>query len=77
MENNDWNLLYEEAFDQDQQVNQVYVLEEDDHVLQYYISLPSKYRRLSLDTKENYQVVITNCCCNSKFWYSMFHGNCC
>ena len=52
MENNCLNLLYEEAFDQDQQVNQVYVLEEDDHVLQYYISLPSKYRRFSLDKEK-------------------------
>lgn len=36
------NWSYEEVFDPNQRVNQVYVHEEDDHVLQYYISQPSK-----------------------------------
>ena len=42
MDNNCLNLLYEEVFDQDQQVNQVYVHEEDDLVLQYYTFQPSR-----------------------------------
>lgn len=37
------NWLYEEVFDPNQQVNLIYVHEEDDLVLQYCISPPSKY----------------------------------
>jgi hypothetical protein len=42
MENNCLNLWYEEVFDQDQQVDQVYVDEGDDRVLQCYIFQPSR-----------------------------------
>jgi hypothetical protein len=42
MENNCLNLWYEEVFDQDQQVDQVYVDEGDDLVLQCYIFRPSR-----------------------------------
>jgi hypothetical protein len=42
MENNCLNLWYEEVFDQDQQVDQVYVDEGDDRVLQCYIFPPPR-----------------------------------